>query len=411
MRSKPPRHFRIELIFAGVHSSFWMSMCTFSGFMAVYLSYYGFSDSLIGLTASAVSLITIAFQLFISTFSDAHLHIPIKRIITAVYFLTLGLVAVLALLPMSLILMMIVFSLAGGLFNSLPGLFNAQVIQFINAGIPVNFGWPRGVSSIAYALTAFFIGQLLENYSPTLLMPICLILIVAAIIMISLLPRPDEETGDEAIPELMETGERTSLRQLLSSSRVLQVFLLSSIFMSAGQSNLFLFLTRIIEAAGGNKADLGLAMFIQAGIEMPAMFLIPRLLRRFRARAILVFSVTAYLVKIMLIYFSSSLAGIYAAMAVSVFCFGLYGMTSVFFVNDIVRYNEKVRAQTLVTASGAFSAIIYNLGAGWIVQAFGIRTLNLICMLLQVIAASLMGLCAYLQMQDEKNRGIRPALP
>ncbi len=411
MRSYPPRHFRIELNFAGVHSSFWMSMCTFSGFMAVYLTHYGFKDSLIGLTASIVSLITIAFQLFISTYSDAHMHVPIKRIISSIYFLMLGLVAVLALLPMPLILMMIVFSLAGGLANSLPGLFNAQVIQFINAGIPVNFGWPRGVSSIAYALTAFIIGQLLESYSPTILMPLCLLFIVAAIIMMYFLPRPDQETGDEAIPDLAEAGKRTSLRQLLSSSRVLQVFLLSSIFMSAGQSNIFLFLTRIIEANGGNKADLGLAMFIQAGIEMPALFLTPWLLRRFRARAILVFSVAAYLVKLTLIYFSSSLAGIYAAMAVSVFCFGLYGMTSVFFVNDIVKYNEKVRAQTLVTASGAFSAIIYNLGAGWIVQTYGIRRLNLICMLMQVVAAALMGLCAWLQMRDEKTRGIRPAMP
>ncbi len=410
MPKKAPHHFQIELVFAGVHSSYWMSMCVFSGFMAVYLTHYGFADTQIGLTASAVSLITILFQLFVSSYSDANMHVPIKRIIAIVYFIMLGLVSVLALIPMPVILMMGVYSLTGGFANSLPGLFNAQVIQFINAGIPVNFGWPRGISSIAYALTAFLVGQLMESYSPTILMPICMVFIVLAVLMILLMPRPEAETGDEAVPGLAQAPQRTSLRQLLSASPVLQVFLLSAIFMSAGQSNVFLFLTRVIEANGGNKADLGLAMFIQAGIEMPAMFLTPWLLRRFRARAILVVSVSAYLLKFTIIYFSTSLAGIYTAMAVSVLCFGLYGMTSVFFVNDIVRYNEKVRAQTLVTASGALAAIANNLTAGWIVETYGIARLNLVCMLLQVVAASLMFLCAWMQTRAEKFPAAKSAL-
>ena len=156
---------------------------------------------------------------------------------------------------------------------------------------------------------------------------------------------------------------------------------------------------------------LGLAMFIQAGVEMPAMFITPLLMRKFRARAILSLSVFAYFIKSVMIYFSGGIIGIYMAMAFSLFCFGLYGITSVYFVNDIVRQNEKVRAQSLVTASGALSAILSNSVAGWVVQTYGINMLNLICVILQVIAASLMVYCAWLQLQNEKKQMPVRSLP
>lgn len=410
MRQGAARTFRIEAIFAGMHFSYWLSMCAFSGFMAVYLSYYGFSDGLIGLTASAVSIITIAFQLGISSFSDRNSHIPLKRIITVIYLVILGLVAVLALVPLPLILMMLAYSLAGGLASGLPGLYNAQIIQFVNAGLPVNLGWPRGISALVYALFAYLLGLLLEHHAASILMPICLICITVAILMVLLMPRPEQVTEDSAIDDLAQPPDRTGLFHMLASSGVLRAFLLSAIFMSAGQTNVMVFLTRVVESQGGNEGALGLAMFLQAGVEMPAMFLTPLLLRHFRARAILAFSVTAYFIKALMVLFATGIGGVYAAMAFSVFCFGLYGITSVYFVNGIVRQNEKVRAQALVTASSALAAVASNSMAGWVVQAYGIKRLNLVCAVLQLIAAALMIWAALQQANSEKLQQLREPL-
>ena len=49
--------FRIEAMYAGLQSTYWLSVCTFSWFMAIYLGYYGFSDTLIGLTSALISKI------------------------------------------------------------------------------------------------------------------------------------------------------------------------------------------------------------------------------------------------------------------------------------------------------------------------------------------------------------------
>ncbi len=411
MGQRIPNKFRLETIFAGMHSSYWITMCAFSGFMAVYLSYYGFNDALVGITASLISLITIVFQLGVSSFSDNNSQVPLKKIIIIIYLVMLGLVALLAVVPLPLILMLLVYSITGALGSGLPGLYNAQIIQFVNAGLPLNLGWPRGVSALVYAIFAYFLGLLLESYQVSILMPISLVCIVAAVVLVLVMPRPEQLVDDEPIQALAMPLPKTSLRQLLGASRVMQVFLLSAVFMSAGQSNMMLFLARVVQSRGGGEAALGLAMFLQAGMEMPAMFLTPALMRRFRPRAILSFAVFSYFIKALIIHLSSGMGGVYAAMAYSVFCFGLYGITSVYFVNGIVRQNERVRAQSLVTASGALSAIISNSAAGWVVQRHGINTLNLICVILQAIAAVLMAYCAYLHLQSEKAQRADAALP
>jgi hypothetical protein len=55
-----------------------------------------------------------------------------------------------------------------------------------------------------------------------------------------------------------------------------------------------------------------------------------------------------------------------------------------------------------VTASGALSSIISTSAAGWLVQTRGIGALNLVCVILQAIAAGLMFYCAWLHMRREK---------
>ncbi len=284
MQPGKSKTFKIEAMYAGLQSSYWLGVCTFTGFMAVYLGFYGFSDTLIGFTSSLISIITVVFQLFVSSYADKHPHIPIKRTAALIYLGILALVALLALVPLPIILMLIVFSLAGGLINAMPGLYNALIMQFINLGVPINLGWPRGVSAVMYALAAFFLGLALERFSAAILMPLCLAMFFVALFFALKMP------GTEAVltrPVTLASSGHTSLRHLLGSNQVLQLFLLASVVMNAGQSNTLLFLPRIIFSAGGSQRDLGLALFIQVGAEMPGMLLTPWLLRRLRARAIL----------------------------------------------------------------------------------------------------------------------------
>ena len=398
---KQGKTLKIEAMYAGIQSSYWLGVCLFSGFMAVYLGFYGFSDTLIGLTSSLISLITVAFQLFVSAYSDKHPHIPIKRTAALIYLALLALTALLSLLPLPMAAMFLVYSLTGGLINAMPGLYNALIMQFINLGIPVNLGWPRGVSAVVYALSAFFMGLALERFAASILMPLCLAALVIALLFVLKMPEPKAEAAP--LPVSGAGHHHSGFRQLLASNPVLQLFLLASVVMNAGQSNTLLFLPRIVFSAGGSQRDLGLALFLQVGAEMPGMLLTPWLLRRFRSRAILSVSFVSYLGKSLIILFSGSIPGILTAASSSLFCFGLYGISSMYFVNDIVKPHEKVRAQVLVSMSGALAAIFANPIAGMIADQFGVYTLNLACAICQLTALALMLICAWLQNAQERS--------
>lgn len=394
---------RLELKYAGVQSSYYLNICTFAGFVSVYLGFKGLNNTQIGLTSSAVSVLSIILQLWVSNYSDNHAQIPIKKIIATIYIIVISCIAALSFLPLPIFLLTLFYVIAGGFVQTQSGLNNALLIQYVNIGLPVRYGWPRGVSAIVYAGFAFLMGIMLEKSSPAILMPLSLGLCIVALFFVLQMPRPDEISPFQNPPSFDALNTQTSYRELLSSSASLNLFLLASILMFAGQSNSMLFLPNLVESYGGTRSNLGLAIFIQSGIEMPAMFLSPWLMKRVKPSIILCVSMGAYVFKALILFLAQTLQVFYLAMCISFLCFGLYGSCSLFFVNTIVKPCEKVRAQSLVAMCGAVGGILGNSIAGNMIDSFGIPALNLVCFIFHSMAFILMIFAARAEDKNEKN--------
>lgn len=374
----------IETRYAAVHSTYWVAICAKSSFLAVFLTFNGLSDTQIGITSAMLAGFTIAFQLFISKLSDTSQKATIKRIVISLYIIAiLGAVLMLS-LPLSVAALMLTYALTSGFSNTISGLLNAQFMQYINLGFPVQYGWPRGVGSIVYAVAALGMGALVERYDPALLMPIFIAGCVAGILTMLLMPEPKALTDRRASAFVQEKGsERTSYQTMLKRSPVFRLFLVAGIVLYVGQAGSLLFLVRVVQGVGGGNPELGLAMFIQGGIETPVMMLAPRLLNRFKPTTILAFSLVMYLVKGILLTVAGTIGMVYLAMGLSMFCFGLYGVASVYFVNSLVAAGEKVRAQGLTSLCSSVGGIISSLVAGVVLDVWGLRTLLVLssCML------------------------------
>lgn len=393
---------RIEVNYAGVQSSFWLSQLAYTGFAAVFLASKGFSDTQIGVTSSLMSVISILFQLFTSSFSDMHNHIPIKKVMTVVFLLAMACGAVILALPLPIDMMMIVYSVGGAFQNTNVGLMNAQIMQYVNAGMNVNYGWPRGMSSLIYAVGAYVLGELIAKYSPAILMPLFLLILVMCVAMVMLMPNiVDISRKNPALFVQEKYSGRTTYREMLMGNRVLLLFLIASVVLYVGQSPASLFLVRIVQEVGGGSSQLGISMLLQSGVEMPTMFLTPLLLRRFKARDILLVSFAAYIAKMIMLYTAGSVSGVYMAMGISILCYGLYGIASVFFVNSIVRPGEKVRAQALVILSSNMGSILGNLIGGVMLDSYGLKPLLGICWIIVLVAGIFMGVCARTESKQE----------
>lgn len=409
MSRKEVTPFRIESNYAGVQITFWLSNLAYAGFTAVFLSSKGFSDTQIGFTSSLLSSLAIAIQLFTSNYSDLHQHVPIKKIMTALILLAMVCGAVIMSLTLPIAMMTLVFSLGGAVQSANVGLMNAQFMQYANAGIPVNFGWPRGIGSLIYAIAAYFLGIMLEKHSPSFLIPLFLILAAITIGVILMMPNVQEVGRRSASLYVQEKhSDRTTYGQMLKSNHVLVLFLLASVLLYFGQGPVMLFLIRVVQGAGGGGRELGISMLLQSGIEMPAMLLTPWLMKKIKARYLLLFSFFMYVIKMILLYRAQSMSVVYIAMVLSIFCYGLYGVCSAYFVNNIVRSGEKVRAQGLVILCSSLGGILGNLLGGYIMDTAGLKPLLNISWMIVLLSALMMLSCAIAQNMVERKAADLP---
>lgn len=379
---------RVERHYAAVQSTYWAANCSLRGLTAVFLSYHGLTDGQIGYTSSLIYFCTITLSLLLSAWADRHPLSPLKRTVSALFLLALAAAGVLYLLPLPVLLMMVVYALDCCFHNCADSILNALMMQYVDNGIPARYGWPRGVGSITYATMAWVLGILMERYTPNIILPVFLLMCGLSLVAILTLPDPGPR-------KLRESGRKVSYIEMLRSNPTLVLLLCACILAGMGQCAGSTFLIRVVEKLGGTSEELGLAMFIQAGVELPAMFASSWLLKRFSARVLLTLSFCAGGLKMLMLALVPSLPLLYGVMAFSVFCFGIFGFASVLFVNSIAGEQEKVRAQSLLSlcyTSGA-GGILGNLLAGALIGPLGVSNLLLVSAGLCACGAGVMLLC------------------
>ena len=379
---------RVERHYAAVQGTYWAANCSLRGLTAVFLSYHGLTDGQIGYTSSLIYFCTITLSLLLSAWADRHPLSPLKRTISALFLLALAAAGVLYLLPLPVLLMMVVYALDCCFHNCADSILNALMMQYVDNGIPARYGWPRGVGSITYAAMAWVLGILMERYTPNIILPVFLLLCGLSLVAILTMPDPGPR-------KLREQGRKVSYVEMLRHNPTLVLLLCACVVSGMGQCAGSTFLIRVVERLGGTSEELGLAMFIQAGVELPAMFASGWLLKRFSARGLLTLSFCAGALKMLMLALVPSLPLLYCVMAFSVFCFGIFGFASVLFVNSIAGEQEKVRAQSLLSlcyTSGA-GGILGNLLAGALIGPLGVSTLLLVSAGLCACGSCVMLLC------------------
>ena len=379
---------QVERRYAAVQGTYWAANCTLRGLTAVFLTYHGFSDAQIGYTSSLVYCLTITLSLLLSAWADRHPDSPLKRTITGLFLCGLAAAAVLYALPVPMLMLMLVYALNCCFHNCADSILNALMMQYVDNGIPARYGWPRGVGSITYATMAWVLGVLMERYTPDIILPIFLGLCGLSLLALAFLPDPGPR-------KLREKQAKVSYVHMLKNNPTLVLLLVACILSGMGQTSATTFLIRVVEKLGGTSKELGVAMFIQAGVELPMMFASGWLLKRFSARGLLVLSFFSSGLRLVMLRFAPNLPVLYGIMFFSMFCFGIYGFASVLFVNSIAGPQEKVRAQSLLSLcyTGGVGGILGNLLAGVLIGPLGVDRVLVLSAVLCMSGAGVMVLC------------------
>ena len=366
---KTPTLRRLDWHYIAMQMGFWAMFAAIVAYQTALLLDRGFTNGEAGLMTSVRCLAGIVFQPLLGGFADRHPGVPLKGIVGVSLALSLAAgVWYWAEPAMGLAQTALVWVVIGGLGVSSYPLMDAMAVQFINDGMPIRYSLGRGLGSLAYAVVCVLLGLQVGQWGVETTLVTFLLLTAAEIALVFTYP-----TWHPHAPAAQaEQARPQSALSLLRSSPRFTLMLAGVLFGLTAVLPLSNFLVNVILSRGGQAADLGLAMFLMGGFELPAAFLFPKLLRRLGSGRILVLSMAFCTLKGVALLLTWNLAGVLLCQPLQMLGYGLFTPASVYFVNESVPPADRVRGQTIMmVASNGLGGMLGGMLAGFTLDLGG----------------------------------------
>ena len=367
---KSPSLRRLDWHYIAMQMGFWAMFAAIVAYQTALLLERGFTNGEAGLMTSVRCLAGIVFQPLLGGFADRHPGVPLKGIVGVSLALSLAAgVWYWAEPAMGLAQTALVWVVIGGLGVSSYPLMDAMAVQFINDGVPIRYSLGRGLGSLAYAVVCVLLGLQVGQWGVETTLVTFLLLTAAEIALVFTYPtwHPKAPAEGRAAAERPQ-----SALSLLRSNPRFTLMLAGVLFGLTAVLPLSNFLVNVILSRGGTAADLGLAMFLMGGFELPAAFLFPKLLRRLGSGRVLVRSMAFCTLKGVALLLTWNLAGVLLCQPLQMLGYGLFTPASVYFVNESVPPADRVRGQTIMmVASNGLGGMLGGMLAGFTLDLGG----------------------------------------
>ena len=365
---------RLNLLYALVQVMYFAAFAAFCGFQTALLLDRGFTGSQAGLLAAVRFLAGIIAQPTIGGWLDRHPGVPLKRVLTLMLGAGIAVNLVFYCTRLSLLGTALITLALGVLELNLYPLLDSLGLQFINAGVAINYSFSRGLGSLAYAVACAALGVLTAALGTEVTLLCHMLFLAGVIAAVNLFPAPPAQ------PEAERAQPSHSIFEILRGNPAFTLMLLAVFFGIAAVMPVVGFLVSIVEARGGSETHLGWALFLMGAAELPAALLFPKLRERLGSAVMMLISVIFMAAKPLLFLLCPTLGTLLLAQLIQLPGYGFFTPASVFYANESVPAADRVRGQAIMmTASNGLGGMAGNLLAGVIVDWGGVNALLLAC--------------------------------
>ncbi len=360
----------MNLKFGLIQASYWMTYCVMFTYLVPLYESFGYGELLSGVISMIGTAVLAAAQPLWGVLCDR-----VKRIKPVLVAALLAGAGASLLLPFgkgSVAVTVTAVVLLVATTQSLMYLFDTWSARLQSEGARLHFGLTRSCGSLFYALTAVFFGMALDRFGFSIMTPVFIALslcVAAAVLAVKEPPRDGcVQTQAAARPDFWP-----AVKRLMTDRRYL--CLLAAVFLTFfGSSGIMLFFPLRVAEIGGGNSEYGLALFVMAASEVPALLLYRRLARRFSNRTLLAASLLFITAKVAAIALSPALWLVVALMTLQGPSYGIYLSAIVRYVPEIVEPRLIYTAQTVIAAvvSGA-AGVASNLYMGVAAERFGLQ--------------------------------------
>ena len=367
----------LNLRFSSLQGIYWMCFCAMYGFASVFLLDKNFDNQGIGFILAASNILSVVLQPTLGSLIDRLDKLTLKFVMSSISMLTIFLLVLLIFLPSLPLQDALLYTLIVSLTLTLQPLINSLAFEHINAGMAINYGLTRGVGSLSFGITSFFLGQLLSRYNATILPIICLGLYFLLLILILSFPNIDHTDSSLTLPahpvERLYVQENTLT--FIKKYKRFSFLLIGIAFLFLFHTIVNTYLVQIVTSLGGDDADFGLALTIATIVELPAMLGFGYLQQKFKSGKMLIFAGIFFVVRSFAFLFSTSLWMLVIAQLLQGLAFAVYTPAISYYVNKLMSHFDKIKGQTFVVGAATLGSVFGSIIAGWLLDSADITTM------------------------------------
>ena len=258
----------------------------------------------------------------------------------------------------------------------------ASLLQRQDPGF--SFGLPRGAGSLAFALTAWAMGLLVQMRSVSAVPPA--ILCTAALQLPVILSLHQVFVLPPSVEAEAKSG--TPLLPFLRAMPRFTLLLLGIAVIFAANNTVNNFLINVVQNLKGNYTDLGRLTFFSGVIEFPAMLAYSHLDDR-RRQGCLRLSLLFFPIKLLAISLAGNVPLLFGAFLFHSLSFGLYTPAVVEYVERTVPLEDSAKGQTLTAAVASVGTMLATLASGVMLDHLSVQAVLLTLTAVAALGAAL----------------------
>ena len=354
---------------------YFVAFCTIHACAAVFLLDRGFSNTEVGVLLAVANIVSAVFQPFIASIIDKKGFLTNRRfILISVTVILLGSVILLFVKDLKAVVFT-VFALIYMIQFAYQPVMTALCFEYQKAGAKINYGLARGLGSASFAVTAAFIGGIIEARGVTILLIVNIVTMAVTFVVALTFIKPK---GSASSDDPKEIPASKGFIGFLKAYPAFTVFLVATICFFFAHNMINDFMIQIIRNLGGGETELGYANFLQAILELPVMALIGFVLKKISSDNLLVISGFAFLIKITILIFATNMAMMYLSQSFQLFAYAVFIPAAAFYVSKTMSESDQVKGQAYVTSAITVGGVFSNLVSGVVLDHFGIKVMLII---------------------------------
>ena len=384
-----------------LNATYFVAFCTIHACAAVFLLANGFTNTEVGILLAVANILSAIAQPLIAGVIDKPGPLTNRRFILFSVLVILAGSVILMFVPDNKFVIFPVFALIYMIQFAYQPVMTALCFEYQKAGCPIFYGLARGLGSASFAVTSALIGGLVEKSGVTILLWVNIVAMALSAVLIWTFTKPRASSDDSTENALSPKGaadpdsarfldmdssgnapapQASAHNNFLDFARTypaFTLFLVGTICFFFAHNMINDFMIQIIRNLGGGERQLGYANFLQAILELPVMALSGVILKKIRAKTLLIFSGVAFLVKILILVFANGMPMMYLSQSVQLFAYAVFIPAAAYYVSSTMEELDQVKGQAFVTSAITLGGVFSNLVSGVILDHLGMRPMLL----------------------------------